>query len=93
MREPAADHALAYATLESGVSDATSSLISISNWQAVVVGLATSDSELYATFPGTVGEVPFLTPHVIQMSALDACGLANFLTRMLRKEVDTLFQC
>jgi len=39
-RSPAADHALAYSITEEG---------------AVIVGLATSDSELYVTFPPTVG--------------------------------------
>lgn len=45
----------------------------------VAVGLATSDSELYVAFPSTV-------------SALDACGLANFLTRNLKKEAGIMFQ-
>jgi len=53
---PASDHALAYVVLETG---------------HVIVGLATSDSELYATFPGTC-------------TSLDACGQANFLSRSLR---------
>lgn len=63
-RSPAADHALAYSITEEG---------------AVIVGLATSDSELYVTFPPTV-------------SALDGCGLANYLTRLLRKDSEALFQ-
>ncbi|CAE7473976.1 apg-13, partial [Symbiodinium microadriaticum] len=63
VQHPAADHALAYAVTEEGTT---------------VVGLATSDSELYAAFPSTV-------------SALDGCGLANYLTRLLRKDSDTLF--
>jgi hypothetical protein len=55
---PTSDNALAYTVLECGY---------------VVVGLATSDSELYATFPGT-------------MTALEACGMANYLSRSLRAD-------
>jgi hypothetical protein len=62
---PTSDHALAYTVLDCG---------------HVIVGLATSDSELYCTFPGTC-------------SALDACGMANILTRNLKTEAaQILFQ-
>ena len=61
---PTSDHALAYSVLDCGY---------------VVVGLATSDSELYVTFPGTC-------------SALEACGLANSLSRTLRADSASLFQ-
>lgn len=44
----------------------------------VIVGLATADSELYACFSGTI-------------SALDACGLANYLSRSLKADVANLF--
>lgn len=62
---PTSDHALAYAVLGNG---------------HVVVGLAASDSELYATFPGTC-------------SALEACGMANYLSRTLRADAKLFFQC
>eukprot|EP00605_Chrysophyceae_sp_TOSAG23-4_P002094 GSChrysophyteH1.ASY1.ANO1.2317.1 assembled CDS len=53
---PASDHSLAYVKLESGF---------------ICIGLATSDTELYATFPDVVGVV-------------DACGFANQLSRALK---------
>lgn len=62
---PTSDHALAYTVLGNG---------------HVVVGLAASDSELYATFPGTC-------------SALEACGMANYLSRTLRADSKLFFQC
>jgi len=61
---PISDHALAYSVLECGY---------------VVVGLATSDSELYTTFPGTI-------------TALEASGMANFLSRRLRADAQSYFQ-
>ena len=60
---PTSDHALAYTVLGNG---------------HVVVGLAASDSELYATFPGTC-------------SALEACGMANYLSRTLKADSKKLF--
>jgi len=61
---PSSDHALAYTVLGSG---------------HVVVGLATFDSELYATFPGTV-------------NVLESCGHANFLSKSLKLDSVNLFQ-
>jgi len=61
---PSSDHALAYTVLGSG---------------HVVVGLATFDSELYATFPGTV-------------NVLESCGHANFLSKTLKLDSANLFQ-
>lgn len=61
---PSSDHALAYTVLASGY---------------VVVGLATFDSELYATFPGTV-------------NVLESCGHANFLSKSLKFDAANLFQ-
>jgi hypothetical protein len=55
---PSPSHAVSYAVLDSG---------------QVVVGLATSDSELYTTFPET-------------MSGLDACSLTHTLQRSLRAD-------
>jgi hypothetical protein len=57
---PASDHALAYVRLNNGF---------------VVVGLATSDTEIYATFSDAGG-------------SLDACGMANYFHRQLK--IDTL---
>ena len=54
--EPSPDHSISYAVLDTGY---------------IVVALATSDSELYATFPETC-------------SGLDACALAQALQRSLR---------
>jgi hypothetical protein len=56
---PASDHALAYIKQEDGY---------------ICVGLATSDTELYATFPDFIG-------------AVDACGFANHLSRSLKIEI------
>jgi hypothetical protein len=58
--DPSPSHAVSYAVLDSG---------------QVVVGLATSDSELYTTFPGT-------------MSGLEACSLTHTLQRSLRLDKD-----
>jgi len=57
---PASDHALAYVRLNNGF---------------VVVGLATSDTEIYATFPDAGG-------------SLEACGTANYFHRQLK--IDTV---
>ena len=63
---PSSDHALAYVRLNSGY---------------VVVGLATFDTELYATFSDCAG-------------AMEACGFANHLSRQLKIDTanDNLFQ-
>ena len=61
---PSSDHAQTYAILASGY---------------IVVGLATSESELYATFAGGCG------------GAREACELANVLERRLALESDHLF--
>lgn len=72
-------------------------VIIFSNQKTVVVGLATSDSELYASFPSKVVAFVFLNGllgyiiAIMQVSALDACGLANYLTRLLRKDSEMLF--
>ena len=58
--DPSPSHAVSYAVLDSG---------------QVVVGLATSDSELYTTFPDT-------------MSGLEACSLTHTLQRSLRLDKD-----
>ena len=60
---PASDHALAYTRLGDG---------------NMIIGLATSDSELYATFSES-------------SDALDACGKANFLSRSLRTDKANIF--
>ena len=60
---PSADHALAYSVLSTGL---------------IVVALATSDSELYVTYPGNVNPV-------------DACTMADLLTRTLSGESSQLF--
>ena len=61
---PAPDHAQSYAVLASGY---------------VVVGITTSESELYATFAESCG------------GAIEACGLANLLNRSLALESVNLF--
>eukprot|EP01034_Spumella_vulgaris_P025311 gene25311-31754_t len=61
---PASNHALAYSVLSTG---------------EVIVALATFDSELYVTYPGTV------TP-------LDASTMADFLSRSLKLDSSQLFQ-
>ena len=57
--DPSPNHSISYAILDSS---------------HVVVGLATSDSELYTTFPGT-------------LSGLDACSLTHSLQRQLRADM------
>ncbi len=61
--QPSSNHSLNYIVLNSG---------------HVVVSLASADSELYVTFPGT-------------MSPLEACGQCNYLSRYLRGNVENEF--
>ncbi len=63
---PSSDHAFAYVRLSSGF---------------VVVGLATSDTEMFATFSDCAG-------------TMEVCGLANYLARQIKIDVmnDNLFQ-
>lgn len=60
---PSADHAHSYVVLDSG---------------EVCIGVATSYSELYVTFPNTI-------------DSSEAYGLSNLMTRFLRKDAESLF--
>jgi hypothetical protein len=60
---PSSDHSLAYIIMSTG---------------QVIVSLATVDSELYATFPGT-------------MSALESSRMADFLSKSLKVECSQIF--
>jgi hypothetical protein len=61
---PSSDHSLAYVIMSTG---------------QVIVSLATVDSELYATFSGT-------------MTALESSRMADFLSKSLKSDVAEIFQ-